>query len=220
MDSHEYLNKVITGDDPLKKNEFYNNCSDSYEKVMVDVQYLGPIKLVEHFDKLNLPKDARILDVCAGTGAVGRELVKKGYTNVHAIDGSEGMLAKAKADGNYKSYTNLLFMPESIMPYADHDFDAVLMAGVFAPGHLPIVALHEIARITKVGGVVVWANCDPKKYEDKDSQYADGGFYKVVESIKAKGIWKEKEGFPIPVPYIEYSDGFVMAYDVVGENKQ
>lgn len=219
VDSQKFLSNVIGGEDPSKTTEMYTNWSASYEKAMVDCQYVGPTKLMEYFDKLNVPQGGRILDVCAGTGGIGRELAKKGYTDIHAIDGSEGMLAKAKADGNYKSYTHFLFTPTSKLPYADHEFDAVLMAGVFAPGHLPIVVMHELVRVTKVGGVIAWINCDPKYYEDKDSQYADGGFYKVVESIKSKGIWKEREGFPISVPYIAYSDGFVMAYDVIGEYK-
>lgn len=220
VDSHKFLSNVIGGEDPSKTTEMYTNWSESYEKAMADVQYFGPTKLMEYFDKLNVPQGSRILDVCAGTGGIGRELVKRGYTDVHAIDGSEGMLAQAKKEGNYKTYTRFLFTPTSKLPYGDHEFDTILLAGVFAPGHLPIVVMHELVRVTKVGGVIAWICCDPKYYEDKDKQYADGAFYKVVESIKAKGLWKEREGFPISVPYIEYSDGFVMAYDVTGENKQ
>jgi len=214
-DNRQYLEAVISGEDPSKTTKIYDNWCQNYEKGMAEVQYFGPAKLMEFFEKLNVPKDAKILDVCAGTGGVGRELVKRGYSDIHAIDGSEGMLSQAKQEGNYKSYTQLLFEPDSKLPYGDNEFDCVLLAGVFAPGHLPIVALHEVARVTKAGGVVAWICCDPKCYEDKDKQYADGGFYKVVNAIKEKGLWKEREGFPIPVPYIEYSDGFVMAYDVV-----
>lgn len=217
VDSHKYLSNVIGGEDPSKTTEMYTNWSENYEKAMAEVQYFGPTKLMEFFERLNVPQGGRILDVCAGTGGIGRELVKRGYTDNHAIDGSEGMLAKAKAEGNYKSYTHLLFTPGTKLPYADSEFDCILLAGVFAPGHLPIVAMHELCRVTKVGGVIAWINCDPKYYEDKDKQYADGGFYKLVDEIKAKGLWKEREGFPVPVPYIEYSDGFVMAMDVIGK---
>lgn len=215
--NHQYLAKVIGGEDPSATTKMYSSWSETYEKAMAEVQYFGPTKLMEFFDRLNVPKEGKILDVCAGTGGIGRELVKRGYSDVHAIDGSEGMLAKAQAEGNYKSYTCLLFTPDSKLPYADNEFDCVLLAGVFAPGHLPIVALHEVVRVTKAGGCVAWICCDPKYYEDKDKQYADGGFYKVVEEIKSKGFWKEREGFPISVPYIEYSDGFVMSYDIVGK---
>lgn len=215
-ENREFLNVIISGTHPSKTTEAYSNYSENYEKAMEDVQYFGPKLLIEQFEKLNVPKDAKILDFCAGTGGVGRELIKRGYTNLHALDGSEGMLAKAKAEGNYKSYTHLLFTPGEKLPFEDGEFDCVLLAGVFAPGHLPIVALHEVARVTKVGGCVAWINCDPKAYEDKDEQYADGGFYKVLEEIKNKGIWKEHEGFPVSVPYIEYSSGFVMAFDITG----
>ena len=175
-----------------------------------------PTKLMEYFDRLNVPKNGKILDVCAGTGGIGRELVKRGYTDIHAIDGAECMLARAKEEGNYKSYTHLLFEPDSKLPFEDNTYDCVLLAGVFAPGHLPIVALREVCRVTKVGGVIAWICCNPTFYEDKDQQYANGGFYKLIEDLRSQGVWKEREGFPIPVPYIEYSDGFVMAFDMVG----
>ena len=215
-DAHELLNKVIGGEDRSSSNQLYNNWASTYETDMATVKYFGPTELMQYFDKLNVPKDGKILDVCAGTGGIGRQLVKLGYTDIHAIDGAEQMLAKAKEEGNYKSYTNLLFEPTSKLPYEDKTFDCVLLAGVFAPGHLPIVALREVCRVAKVGGVVAWICCDPKYYEDKDSQYADGGFYKIVDELVNKGIWKKREGFPISVPYIEYSDGFVMAYNIIG----
>lgn len=215
-DAHQLLNDVICNEDRASTNQVYNKWGSNYEADMAAVKYFGPTKLMEYFDKLNVPKDGKILDVCAGTGGIGRELVKRGYTDLHAIDGAEGMLAKAKEENNYKSYELLLFEPDSKLPYPDNEFDCVLLAGVFAPGHLPIVALREVCRVTKVGGVVAWICCDPTYYKDTDKQYADNGFYKIVDEISAKGHWKQRDGFPIQVPYIEYSDGFVMAYDVIG----
>lgn len=217
VDNHKFLDNVIAGEDPSKTTEMYTTWSENYEKAMAEVQYFGPTKLMSYFDQLNVPKGGKLLDVCAGTGAIGRELVKRGYTDIHAVDGSEGMLAQARKEGNYKSYTQLLFTPGTKLPFADAEFDCVLLAGVFAPGHLPIVAMHELCRVTKLGGKIAWINCDPKYYEDKDKQYRDGGFYKVLNEIKDKGLWKECEGFPVSVPYIEYSDGFVMAMEVIGK---
>lgn len=217
IDHHKALDDIISNEDRTATNKLYNNWSETYEEAMATVRYTGPKKLLEYFDKLNVAKDGKILDFCAGTGAMGRELAKMGYTNIHAIDGAENMMAKAKEEGHYKSYTHLLFEPGSKLPFEDSEFDCVLLSGVFAPGHLPIVALHEACRVTKVGGSVAWIQCDPKYYEDKDKQYTDGGFYKVLDEIKNKGLWKEHEGFPVSVPYIEYSDGFVMAFDVVGK---
>lgn len=215
-DAHQLLNDVIGGEDRSSSNKLYNNWADKYEADMAAVQYFGPKKLMEYFDQLNVKKDAKILDVCAGTGGIGRILVQKGYSDLHAIDGAEGMLTKAKQEGNYKSYTHLLFEPDSKLPYEDGSFDCVLLAGVFAPGHLPIVALREVCRVTKVGGLVAFICCDPNYYEDKDKQYSNRGFYKIVDELRDQGVWKEREGFPVPVPYIEYSDGFIMAFDIVG----
>lgn len=216
-DHHQRLTNVISGNDPSATVKMYNDWSETYEVAMEETKYAGAGGLMKFFDQLNVPKDGKILDFGAGTGAIGRELVKRGYSDIHGVDGSEGMLAKAKEEGNYKSLQQLLFKPDSRLPFEDNQFDCILLAGVFAPGHLPIVALHEVCRVAKVGGVIAWIQCDPKYYEDKDEQYKDGGFYKLLDEIKNKGVWKEREGFPVPVPYIEYSDGFVMAFDIVGK---
>lgn len=215
-DAHKLLKQVVGNDEKGCSVKMYNNWAQNYENDMAQVQYFGPKTLMEHFDKLNVAKDAKILDICAGTGGIGRELVKRGYSDLHAIDGSDSMLAKAKEEGNYKTYTQLMFEPESKLPYDDATFDCVLLAGVFAPGHLPIVALREACRVTRVGGVICWICCDPDHYEDMDSQYKDKGFYKLLDSLANEGKWKKRDGFPVPVPYIEYSDGFIMAYDVIG----
>lgn len=48
----------------------------------------------------------------------------------------------------------------------------------------------------------------PKYYEDKDTQYLYKGFNKVLDKLKSKGIWTRRDGFPLSIPYMEYSDGF------------
>lgn len=213
--AHELLQDVIKDSVRSSTIKLYSDWAPTYEKDMEAVKYFGPTQLMDNFDKLNIPKEGKVLDFGAGTGGIGRELVKRGYSDIHAVDGSEGMLANAKKEGNYKSYTHLLFEPGSKLPFEDKTFDCVLLAGVFAPGHVPIVALHEVCRVTKVGGKISWIQCNPDYYADKDQQYADKGFQKLVAEIESKGLWKCCEGFPITVPYIEYSDGFVQAYEII-----
>lgn len=215
-DAHALLQDVIKDSVPGSTNKMYNNWAETYEKDMAAVQYFGPKQLMGVWDKLEVPKDAKILDVCAGTGANGRELAKRGYTDLHAFDGAEGMLANAKKEGYYKTYEVLLFQPDSKLPYPDKSFDCTICTGVFAPGHLPIVALREICRVTKAGGKVAFVQCDPDYYADKDPQYADKGFQKLVDALSNEGVWKCHDGFPITVhPYIEYSDGYIQAFNVL-----
>lgn len=213
--AREILNYSIAATDRSRANELYNTWANKFDDDMEKVAYYGPKQLLEQFDKLNVPKNARILDVCSGTGAVARELAKRGYTDIHAYDGSEGMIRRAKKDGIYKSYVHQLYEPGVKMPFVSAEFDCVLLAAIFAPGHLPIVALREICRITKKGGVIAWINSDPAYYEDKDEQYANGGFYKLLDELTQKGYWKACESFPVLIkPYMPYSDGLVFAFEV------
>ena len=52
-----------------------------YTQDMATVSYFGPKQLLEHFDKLDVPKEAKILDFCAGTGEQSSTV-----TNTHTHD--------------------------------------------------------------------------------------------------------------------------------------
>jgi ubiquinone/menaquinone biosynthesis C-methylase UbiE len=60
------------------------------------INYNGPLKLVQSLVELNVPKNAHILDVCAGTGEVGVYLRKFGFNNIDALDGCIEMLNVAR----------------------------------------------------------------------------------------------------------------------------
>ena len=55
------------------------------------------------FDKVKLPRNAKILDLGAGSGISSVPLVKMGYENITLLDFSEGMLAKAKRKEELKN---------------------------------------------------------------------------------------------------------------------
>ena len=51
-----------------------------------------------------VPTESKVLDAGAGTGLVGVELHRLGYTNIHAMDMSQGMLDEAGRKGRLQQF--------------------------------------------------------------------------------------------------------------------
>jgi hypothetical protein len=72
---------------------YYNKFSEIYDKHIIKNNLPAAKFLVS---KLKIPKNAKILDLGAGTGIASEQLVLAGYKNITLVDFSEKMLAKAK----------------------------------------------------------------------------------------------------------------------------
>ncbi|XP_022340016.2 methyltransferase-like protein 27 isoform X2 [Crassostrea virginica] len=149
--------KVYSGElDKVQIIDYYNTWDD-YEKDLQPGRYNGPVFAAEAIDR-SFPshKDqVLILDVAAGTGFVGEELVKRNFKEIHALDPSASMLMKAKKKNVYKKFLCEFVNPEP-SPTIDNDtYHCVVCSGGFGSGHIPSGALKEFIRITKPGGVVV-----------------------------------------------------------------
>jgi SAM-dependent methyltransferase len=101
-----------------------------------------------------VPKNARLLDAGAGTGLVGEYLHQQGYTNLTAIDISEGMLAEARKRNVYTELHQMVLGEP--LAFADDSFDAIISIGVFTVGHAPSRSFDELIRISKPGGKIVF----------------------------------------------------------------
>jgi len=83
--------KIKTTEELLK---YYQNWTDKnkYNKDMVDWKYTAPQETVSVLKKYALNKNSKILDAGCGTGLVGIELKKYGYSNIEGVDFSQSML--------------------------------------------------------------------------------------------------------------------------------
>ncbi len=75
--------------------------------------YRGPHILADFCNILISDKNARILDVGAGTGLVGEHLKKRGFFNLDALEPSRGMLEVAESKDIYrKLYSDRISVTE------------------------------------------------------------------------------------------------------------
>lgn len=97
----------------------------------------------------------RLLDVGCGTGAVASVTYEKGAAQVVCGDIASFMLQKARARAaEHQHDHSLCQLDADSLPYAENSFDAVISGMTF--GTLPnqALALDEMIRVVKPGGMV------------------------------------------------------------------
>lgn len=97
------------------------------------------------------------LDVGSGPGALTGELVRRlGSAGVAAVDPSEPFIAAVRT--RYPG-VDARVAPAESLPFADATFDAALAQLVVHFMRDPVVGIREMARVTRIGGVIaacVW----------------------------------------------------------------
>jgi len=109
--------------------------------------------LRQFMDTVDVRPGERMLDVCAGTNAIGIALLKREPTlEVHAIDRSAAMqeVGRRRAEALGLRIRSVIHDVHSL-PYPDNSFDLVTLQ--FASRHLRIRRVaEEIRRVLKPGG--------------------------------------------------------------------
>ncbi|OTF82191.1 hypothetical protein BLA29_010537 [Euroglyphus maynei] len=116
-----------------------------------EMEYNGAMIAAKHFLQMNFEKDSKILDIGAGTGIIGEILQQNGYENIDALDCNDEMLKILEEKCCYRNIIRSIVTPDIKLPINDHQYDIVIMAGVFCPGHIDYRSLEQIIRITKSG---------------------------------------------------------------------
>ena len=186
MSKKDVINKVPiyklkTTEDIMKH---YDMWGDKYDKDMVEWNYTGPQETVNIFKKHALSKDIKIFDAGCGTGLVGIELKKFGYTN---IDGAD--LSKKLLDLIPKGFYNKLEQIDLNKPLnkKSNIYDAVLCVGTFTFGHVKPPALDELIRVVKNKGLIC--------FTVNEGIYEEYGFDKKIKELSDKKAWDIKEFF-------------------------
>ena len=158
--------------------------NNKYDKDMVEWDYTGPKETVDTFKKYANNKEIKIYDAGCGTGLVGVELKKSGYTNFDGVDLSQKLLDLIP-NGLYKNLSKTdLNQPLNI---SDNEYGSVLCVGTFTFGHVNPQALHDFIRITKNKGLIC--------FTINEGIYEEYGFDKKINELTEKNLWKKKEFF-------------------------
>ena len=188
------FNVMMRAENEEKCKELYTVWSKTYDSDMKFGGWNGPEKMANIFDGIQLPKTSSVLDIGAGTGALGKYLSLKGYTNVDAMDACPEMLKIAKEQNNYyKNYfEQIIKKGENIK--INTEYDAVLLCGCYAPGQVKPDAMDEIVKIVKKGGVIGFIEEDSLKSD----VYVEHNklVHQKIENNLTNGVWKYVEGFP------------------------
>ena len=91
------------------------------------------------------------IDAGAGTGLVGIELKKLGYTNLYVLDISTEMLREAKKKEVYTEFICTSLNGQSIPQIKSGQFDALTCGGALITGRIGSSAFVEMIRMVKTG---------------------------------------------------------------------
>lgn len=123
-----------------------------------NVEYITSMKYIHKYLEA-LPKDAKILDIGAGTGRYSVALAEEGY-DVTALELVKYNLGILKQKGSsVKAYQGTAL---NLKRFEDNTFDLTLLFGPMY--HLytkedKVKALSEAKRVTKQGGIILVAYC-------------------------------------------------------------
>jgi len=157
---------------------------NKYDQDMVDWNYTGPKESVNVFKKYALNKNIKILDAGCGTGLVGIELKKCGYSNIEGVDFSQNMLDLIPKS-IYKKIEKIdLNKP---LKFKTNMYDVVMCVGTFTYGHVKPQALDELIRITKNKGLIC--------FTINEGIYEEYGFDNKIKELSDNKLCNVKEFF-------------------------
>jgi len=193
---------VRTGAQPDFVAQYYDQWADTFESDMeLDTYAVPNITLREMEAQFGDDRDIRILDCGSGTGIMAEKLQKEGFTNIDALDPSQGMLDMA---AKKNIYTNFYcdFLGTNRLPIQNDTYDACVLVGCLIPGHVKPDCFEELIRITKPGGKIVmltrefYLRDDPelRHVEPRIESLRHSGHLKLLKREIIEGYYKTDSG--------------------------
>ena len=183
VDNKLDIYKLTTSEELLK---YYHDWTkkNKYNQDMINWNYTAPQEAVSVLKKYALNNKCKILDAGCGTGLVGIELKKCGYSNIDGVDFSQNMLDLIPQDIYKKIEKVDLNKP---LKFKTNMYDVVMCVGTFTYGHVKPQALDELIRITKNGGLIC--------FTINEGIYEEYGFDNKIKELTNNKLWNVKEFF-------------------------
>jgi predicted TPR repeat methyltransferase len=178
---NQTLDKVYTAKNHEELMDAYKDWASDYDSDTVDrFGYVAHIASADALDKALDTKEAYILDAGCGTGLVGEELAKKGYSKMDALDYSKEMLEESERKKIYHRHIQAdLSKPLDLE--ADC-YDAVVCTGTFTYGHVKASAFDELIRVTRPGGIIC--------FTIREGAYHDYGYRQRMIALEQEQTWE------------------------------
>lgn len=172
--------------------QHYEEIASKYDDIYLTLGYHDHEKCNEMASQLFPDVEARanlqVFDMGCGTGLVGEEMQKNGFSNIVGCDASKAMCDQAATKNDGKAYTELLELylgrPDTFPENLKNRFDIVTGAGILAQGHLDKKVFDEMLAATKGPGSYVIITT-------RESYMTQYGYQEKVDDFIQKGIWKE-----------------------------
>ena len=175
--------KLTTPEEILKYYQSWTK-KDKYNQDMIHLNYVAPKETVLILKKYALDSNCKILDAGCGTGLVGIELKKYGYSNIDGVDFSQDMLNLIPKNIYKKIEKVDLNKP---LKFSSNMYDVVTCVGTFTYGHVKSHALDELIRITKNKGIIC--------FTINEGIYEKYGFDNKIKELTNNKSWDVKEFF-------------------------
>jgi predicted TPR repeat methyltransferase len=181
VSENKTLNKVYTAENHQQLMDAYKEWATDYDIDTVNrFGYVAHVASAEALDKVLRNKAAVILDAGCGTGLVGEELVKRGYSAIDALDYSREMLDEAERKKIYRRHLQAdLSKP---LDFEENAYDAIVCAGTFTYGHVKAHAFDELVRITRPGGIIC--------FTIREGAYEDYGYRQRMIELEQQQAWE------------------------------
>lgn len=144
----------------------------------------------EYIDPLNLPKNAKILDLGAGPGYFLDEMKARGYTDLTGVGLSFGDNKICRDKGHTIKEYDISFLPQKD-GYYDESVDFIFLRHALEHSPYPIFSLMEYNRVLKQGSKIYIEvpapDCD-RKHEFNLNHYSIFGHTQLAALLMRTGF--------------------------------